>query len=59
MTQLRPGTVDPDKGKYVPLTQKMAGTVDPDKKTFIATVCQYNTIQVICLQNAYKINFYF
>ena len=28
-------------------------------KTFIATVCQYNTIQynVICLQNVYKINF--
>ena len=26
-------------------------------ETFIATVCQYNT--VICLQNVYKINFYF
>ena len=43
---------------FVPVRDTFFLSLLKTLKTFIATVCQYNTIQynVICLKNAYKIN---
>ena len=38
--------------------RRRAGIFEKHLKKYIATVCQYNSIQVICL-HVYKINFYF